>query len=194
MVEVLSPRIKEIISYEKPKIDIGLIKRKSNSKTFRGYLNGCIQKAIKDKNRELEFLFKEILNKFNKFYPNKVVLTEIEIVEGWQSIDSLEIFKGFTNDFIIKQHLKDKKTGQVRTTTHQISKIKVNTLLSWIKRWKVGESHKCYDFAINLGYSGWKELWKERKEYFELYYYPIKILEALNLIDYSGRGKITRLR
>jgi len=67
--------------------------------------------------------------------------------------------------------------------------------LFWIKKWKVGENHKCYDVAEVLGFKDWKEIWKNRTDvYFPLYYYPVKILEALKIIKYGGRGKITRLK
>jgi len=49
-------------------------------------------------------------------------------------------------------------------------------------------------FAEKLGYKEWKDLWKERKQYFEKYYHPIKILEKLGIIKYSGRGEITRIK
>lgn len=175
-----------------PKPDF--LERVSRSKTFRGYLNGCLKKSISDENRDMVVLFRELLTTFNEFYPNKIIKNEIEIIQGWKGVDNIEIFKGFTEDFIIKSHLKDKETGEVTTTSHQVPHEKVNKILSFIKRMKVADKVKCYDFAPYLGYKTWKDLWKERKDYFELYYYPIKVIEALGIIKYSGRGDITRLK
>ena len=115
-------------------------------------------------------------------------------IYGINGIDNIEIMEGFTTDFVIKSHIKDKETEEITTQTHQIPFKNVNVLFFWIKKWKIGEKHKCYDFANKLGYSDWKELWKERKEYFDLYYYPIKVLEALKIIKYSGKGEITRIK
>ena len=183
---------REIETIEREKVNIDLIKRKTNSKTFRGYLNGLIQKANNDNNHEIRVFLEEILRRFNKFYPQKIIKSEIEIIDGWKGKDVPEIFEGFENDFVIKEHIKDKESKAVTTTTHYIPKENVNKLLFWIKQWKTGESHKCYDFALKLGYDEWKELWKIRKDYFMLYYYPVKILEALEIINYSGRGTITK--
>ncbi len=119
---------------------------------------------------------------------------EVEIIEGWKGIDNIELFRGFENDFVIKSHTKNKETGKVTTQTHQIKVERVNTLFFWIKQWKLGETHKCYDFAEKLGYKDWKELWKERKQYFELYYFPIKCLEVMGFIKYGGRGEVTRVK
>ena len=192
MKELIEPE-KVIEKIEKEKVDINLIKRKTNSKTFRGYLNGLIQKANNDKNHEIRVFLEEILRKFNKFYPQKIIKSEIEIIDGWKGKDIPEIFEGFENDFIIKEHIKDKESKAVTTTTHHIPKENVNKLFFWIKQWKQGESHKCYDFASIIGEKDWKEVWKKRTEvYFPKYYYCVKILEALGIIKYSGRGLITK--
>lgn len=189
-----SPQIETEYKSE-AKIDLSLFRKKGNSKTFPGY---CIQKmkeARDSNNQELVQLIQHFYQKYMEFEKEKSrPLIEIEIVEGWKGTDRIEVIKGFENDFIIKSHIKDKETGEVTSTTHQIRAEVVNKLFFWIKQWKVQETHKCYDFALYLGYSDWKELWKERKDYFEVYYYPIKVLEALGMIKYSGRGEVTKLK
>ena len=189
-----SPRIETEIK-EESRIDLSLFKKKGNSKTFPGY---CIQKmkeARDNNNPEVVQLIQHFYKKYMEFEKEKSrPLIEIEIVEGWKGVDKIEVISGFENDFVIKSHTKDKKTGKVTTATHQIPHEKVNTLFFWIKKWKVGESHKCYEFATQLGYSEWKDLWSERKEYFDDYYFPIKVLESLGMVEYSGRGEVTRLK
>ena len=185
---------RDVITEHRPESGIGFMKDKGNSKTFRGYLNGCIKKAVKEENKEMVILLRELLAKFNEFYPNSIIKNEIELIEGWKSIGSLESFEGFDKDFIIKEKIKDKETGEVKSVTHSIPRENVNRLFFWIKTWKVGEKHKCYDFAPKLGYNTWKDLWRERKIYFAQYYYPTKILEALDIIKYSGRGDVTRIK
>jgi hypothetical protein len=180
---------------EREGLDTKLLRKKGHSKTFRGYLIQKMKEARDQKNFEIAFMLQELYKTFMSFEElKKSNPVQIEIIEGWKGTDNIEIIKDFKNDFIIKSHIKDKETGEVTSTTHQIEAQKVNTLFSWVKTWKVGEKKKCYDFAIYLGYKDWKSLWKERKQYFELYYYPIKVLEALNFIKYSGRGIITRLK
>lgn len=178
----------------KDKINLDSLKRKSKSNTFRGYLNGCLQKAINDKNHELELLFREILEVFNRFYPQRIVKNEIEIVEGWKGEGHMEIYKGFTNDFIIKEHIKDKETSKVTESIHTVKKEDLNRIIYIIKNLPLNEPYKCYYFAEKLGYGSWKDLWKIRKDYFRFYYYCVKVCEALGIITYSGRGTITRIK
>lgn len=175
------------------KIDISFSKRDSKATRFKGRLLGDLQKARNDKNVEMERYIWELLEFFNQCYPNKIVKYEVRIVGGWKGKDILGVY-GFQDDFILLEHRKDKDTGEVVTIRHPIAHEDVNKLFLWIKRWNLLETKYCHEFAPYLGYSDWKALWKERKEYFNKYYYPIKILESLKIIRYSGRGEITRIK
>lgn len=168
----------------------------SEAKTFKGLLQSMIQQAKKSKvivnPTDLSYILEELLIKYKEL-EEKPFRNKIDIIDGWKSQGSLEIYKGFDKDFIIVQHIKDKKTGIIDKHEKTIKKEDVNRIARFINTWKVGESKKCYDFAQVCGFADWKSLWKERKIYFEKYYFPCKILEALKIIEYSGRGKITRL-
>lgn len=193
--EVFSKQVETTEKEENDKLDLSLFKKRSSAKTFPGLLLGDMKKAINDGNRDVAMLIQHYYKKYKEFekFKEKPVM-EIEIVEGYKGIDNIEVFKGFESDFVIISHTKDKETGKVSTNTHSVEKSRVNRLFFWIKKWEVGETHKCYEFAEKLGFKDWKELWKERQKYFDLYYYPIKVLEALGIIRYSGRGEVTRLK
>lgn len=194
MVWKNSPQIVREERKESP-LDLSVFKKHGNSKTYSGYLIQKMKEARDKGNQEVVQLINHFYQKYIEFHKKESKqLVEIEIIEGWKGIDNIQIFKGFTDDFIIKSHIKDKETSEVTTTTHQIPHERVNTILQVIKRMKLGEKVKCYDFAPYLGFKTWKDLWKERKDYFDLYYYPVKVIEALNIIKYSGRGDITRLK
>lgn len=195
MVDVINYH-KDIETIIEPKIDFSLLRKKSSSKTFSGWLVSKLRQALKNENKEMSILISEIYKKYNEFHKKEEIpLIDIEIIEGWKGADNISIYKGFENDFIIKQHTKDKETKEVTTTTHKVSHENVNRILFYIKKWEIGESHKCYDFAKIIGENDWKEVWKKRMEvYFPLYYFPIKILEELKVIRYSGRGVITRIK
>ena len=138
----------------------------------------------------------EMLGNKNREFKNiKSEFIEVEIIEGWKGKLSLEIFEdGFSQDFKIKQSIRDKETMNIETTTKIIPAENVNRILKYIASWKINESHKCYDFAEVIGEENWKEVWKKRTDvYFPLYYFPIKVLEALKIIKYSGKGDIKRL-
>lgn len=135
----------------------------------------------------------ELLKFFNTCYPDKIIKYEVRMIGGWKGKDTLSIY-GFKEDFILLEHRKDKDTGEIITIRHPIARENVNRLFFWIRQWKPLETKNCYEFAPHLGYSDWKALWKERKEYFDKYYYPIKILESLKIIKYFGRGDIMRIK
>jgi hypothetical protein len=120
---------------------------------------------------------------------------EIKIIDGWKgegTIEIYELYKGFNQDFRIVEHIKDKETGEVEEVFKEIKKEDVNAMLLIIGGLDIGREYKCYYIANKMGWI-WKDLWRERKIYFQTYYYPIKILEALKVINYGGRGTITRL-
>lgn len=64
--------------------NINFIKKKSNAKTYRGYLQGCLQKARNDyKNDSCSIntvlLIEDLIKTFNKFYPSVRVN-----IKGWK--------------------------------------------------------------------------------------------------------------
>ncbi len=199
----VNERIEEI---KEPVLDLSILKKRSSGKTSSGICLGYIKKLHTKVPNEyilvLQNLYREIKNLEVSEELKSKPFVEIEIVEGWKGIDSLEFFKGFNANFIIKSHQKDKETGEVTTQTHQITSYAINIALSLIKQQRVGEIIKYrefipkvmkkYNLKISLNsFNGGKN---RTKHYFPKYYYPIKILETLNIIKYSGRGDITRLK
>ncbi len=179
---------------------VGDIKKyKTSAKTIKGIVLGLIQKFRNDAKKgkiysptELEWVFSESLRRFNEYYPNKIVKNEITILDGWKGKDVKEVYKGFDKDFTIIQHVKDKETGEITEFPHTVKKEDFNRILFIIKKLPLNEPVSCYLIAKKLGYGEWKNLWKERKEYFKFYYFPIKVCEALKIINYSGKGTIIR--
>lgn len=196
VVEKMAREVERVISVrEEPKIDIALLRKKSSAKTPSGLILSYLQKARKMGNLELSIFLQELYTQVIPLEKRRLApIIEIEIVEGWKGKDTLQIWGGVQNDWVIRSHLKDKDTGKVSSSNHLIKNEDFNRILFFIKKWEIGESHKCYDFAEVLGFKKWKDLWREREIYFKKYYYCIKILEKLEIIHYSGRGVITRLK
>lgn len=193
-IEQLGEKLIEKQNKDRLKLD-GLIERKDSAKSFIGYLKGCLAIARNTKNLELASLFEDLIKKHNEFQQiEKQDVIKLEIKDGWKGKDDIAIWQGFDANFLIEIHQKDKETNEVTTTTLTIPRENVNKLLFYIKKWQIGEKHKCYDFPPVIGFENWKSLWKERKIYFSSYYYPLKILEELKIIKYGGRGTITRIK
>jgi hypothetical protein len=178
-----------------PKIDFEI-----HAKSHKGIIQSLLLKFSKDAKYgrtytpyELQMVFSEALNKYNELKKNSDLVT-LEL-EGWKGKDIIVGYKGFDNDFILIEHRKDKETGEVETIRKEVTKENVNKLWDFIKTWKIKESRECYAFAEIVGEISWEEVWKKRTDvYFPKYYYPIKCLELMGLIKYSGRGKVTRLK
>lgn len=167
---------------------------KSCAKDMRGWISGRIGIATKSNNLEVRQLFRTIEKAYNYYHPRDEEKEVIRVtIEGWKAMGSTEIYKGFVSGFILIEHIKNKETKIVDNVSHDVSKVAVNRLLFILKKWKINEIHSCYEVADMLGYD-WKEIWGNRTEvYFPFYYYPIKVLEAIGVIKYGGRGSITRI-
>jgi len=182
--------MKEIVTYEEPKLDLSLLKKRGSANSFAGWLIGKMTSAD---SMEMKILLQEIYKKYKEFTTKNAIT--IEIIDGWKGKDSIKIENRFNEDVVILSHIKEKETNEVTTSKHIISKENINNMLTFISYWEINESHKCYDFAEMLGCADWKEVWKERTNiYFPKYYYPLKFLEAVGLIKYTGRGTITRIK
>lgn len=195
MSYIVEKQAKRVETYSEPKIDPNLFRKRSDAKTYKGWLIGMMKKTRDNGNLELCMVLQTCYNKYMDFAKtNERTLIELEIIDGWKGQDLIQIHKGFNSNFLIKTHNKDKETGKVTTSNHEIPYENVNKLLFFIKKWEIGEKHKCYEFTELLGEKTWEDvIGKRTKIYFPLYYFPIKILEKLKIIKYSGRGVITRI-
>jgi len=194
------------IEYEErtePKLDNSLFKKKGNSKTFKGYMIQKMKEARNLNNLEMVWTIQHFYKKYLEFESKIMVpLVEIEIIEGWKGKDKLNMSMGFNSNFSIIEHRKEKETGEVHDVPHLIPFENVNKILCIINKLKINESIpyrkvisriiKMNDLQLGLNaFNGGKN---RSKYYFPLYYFPVKILESLNFIDYSGRGVITRIK
>lgn len=125
---------------------------------------------------------------------------ETHKLNSWKGKDGLEIRRDGDN-WIITEHRKDKHSQEVKTTTKNIPSGDVNDLFLLIKKlcdvepnlrakdlWReIIEEYELYPLDVE-GFNGGSA---RAKYYFPYYYYPVKVLEALKVITYGGRGVIT---
>lgn len=168
------------------------------SKSYRNFLMAKLRHFVRHKNVECEFMIRGFIKAYDYFhggdeFKEKNYKHEIEIVSGWKGEGSLEVYKGFDNDFRINEVIKDKYAEIVKIKHSEVKKEDLNRMIRIIKGLEVGKPIKCYEIAKRLGFEDWKSLWKERRIYFKKYYYPIKVLEALKVISYFGNGTIVRV-
>jgi len=196
MVEIKNVRIEKIEEDKSKRRDY-----KSEAKTIRGLLLGVINKFRNDAKKgkiytplELQTTFEEVLRKFNKFYPKKVI--KVEILQGYKDYDKTipDIWKDINNNVLIRVWHKEGYEDKIIESAH------INAFLKVLRRFKVGEEITCYRIAKELGYGktekdAWKNLWRERMtEYFPKYYRVCLFLEKIGYISYGKSGKVIRLR
>lgn len=171
-VEVKNVEI-ERFEGEKP-LDITPIKTITKSRNFKGYLEGCLKKAINSRNRELEALFREILIKYKQFTTKSIIIERIGFKRDGHSYN---IYKGFDNDYRIWLYEADSPII--------IDKDKINFILQLIVDLPIGEHYYAKYFfnkiikhyKLNLNINEFSGGVNRAKFYFPLYLAPMKIIE-----------------
>lgn len=120
------------------------------------------------------------------------------IVEGWKGKDEIDFDLHLDGDVTLIEHRKNKETGEVIETRHEVKHEHIQFLWDLIKTlpkdiefkspyfWRKIIDTKGLGIDINA-FNGGKN---RALYYFPLFYHPIKILEAGGLIHYGGRGTI----
>ncbi len=165
-------------------------RRKSKAKNMKGWINGFISSYSKKGNTELEFIFREVLNAYNHFHPEKKTQTE---VKSWKGKSSIEIIKEIDKLIIIKYQKPDKESEPKEVRT-EITKEELETLIDSIKYYKdeIKTSNLAMTFSskLNLGHRNWKEFFSDR-------YWHNRLTLMLNALDSLGfvkyKGGITKL-
>ncbi len=155
-------------------------------------MNNCL--ACFEKEETIKRLERE-----NTIFKNKFRKVD---VDGWKGRDKLIIEK-IGADWILKEHRKDKESGEIAKSSHIIPEINVADVWTIIKdRVELHERTTSRKVALDIiskrriGVSI-DEFWggKCRAQfYFPLLYYPLKVLESKGFIKYGGRGNIVRLK
>ena len=125
-------------------------------------------------------------------------------LDGWKGKDKLQVTFSRENNkdvYIVIEHRKDKESGEVAQLKHIIPRKNVEFVYDLIKeRTKNARSTKYREIAIDIitkknlpisidEFNGGHQ----RGRYHQIYYFPVKILESLGKIRYSGRGVIINL-
>lgn len=137
------------------------------------------------------------------------MVEEIIEISGWKGKDEIDLQEG-TDSYLVIEHRKSKETSEVYTNEHTIPKINVKVLWDLIREnCEVGKEYK-YKYLVRLVINNYKidqaenlpvEVMMESfnggkfraKYFFNLLYYPLKILEKKGYLVYFGRGGIMKI-
>ena len=131
-------------------------------------------------------------------------LTQQVTLDGWKGKDKIEIKRISTEYWTITEHRKSKTTSEITTSTKRVLNDDVCKMLNvintlthnkTIKETKYAEivPHMIAVFDLDVTRDAFNGGKFRTLYYFPLYYYPLKILEHLEFVKYSGHGKVTPL-
>ena len=188
-MEIKSKPIQRIEEQGKPKV-MGV----NGYKTYRKALQVLIGKHYKQKNPELEFYTRGLLELYNKFHPEKIA--EVE-VKGWHGKSSFELIKELDKLIIVKYQRTDKES-EPEEIRIEATREELEALIWVLKRLSklmieipTREIAVLFSYRLNLGIRTWKEFFAERHWHNKLTL-MLNALQELKLIKYLG-GKTTLL-
>lgn len=119
----------------------GLIDRKNQAKSFRGFLKGMIAVAKHEKNVEVAILLEEIMKKYKEY--ESIGTVEIGV---WKGKSSIEVIKKPGSLLIVKWQ-KPNKFTEPRPNYTKISKTELNALIYAINQFSSKKKIKSKEIA-----------------------------------------------
>lgn len=124
----------------------------------------------------------------------------IRKVEGWKGEDNISIERIDKKNWLVIEHRKCKESSKVNEIKHLVLHDRVFDLKYLIeKNLERSDNVNAMELWEDIIYMHDMDLkidefngGKNRGTYYNYYYLPIKILEHLGEIDYSGRGVIRK--
>ena len=178
-------RAKEVIIREQKGIDLNLLKKRTSSKTFEGWLLGQMKMASKNENldmaKSLEFIYK----KYKEYSDSEKVR-----LDSWKGKSSFTIIE-HPDSFDIITFQKPDKDSEPKEIKRNITKQEVNDVLVQIHILNQGKQIKTRDIAEAVYHEKWKDIFSNRFEHTNLNLI-LRLLDKKGIIEYNG-GK-TKLK
>ena len=168
------------IEIEEKKLDINLLKRKSNSKTFSGLLIGDMKMARDNKNFELAELIQHYYKKYMEFQTREKV-----ILKGWKGKSSLEIIE-HPDYFTIITFQKEDKDSEPKEIKRDITKFEVNRIINTINNLNKGKRISTRDIGEFAYKRDWDKIFADRFLHTNLNLI-LRLLDYYNLTKYRGK-------
>jgi len=179
--EVIEKR-SNVLILEEPKIDVSIFKKKSNSKTFKGFLIGKIKQARDDKNTELVILLGELYKKYQEFNTASFNPKKWRGKSGVQFIEQPEIV-------ISIRFRKKEPNNKPEEVKLELLREDINNVILILNKRNKDVWIETSDIAEELYHKEWKLVFSDRKKHI----YLVEILNYLEykgLIEYSRSGKV----
>lgn len=161
---------------------------KTTAKTMRGWINGIISKASKNGNDEMFFLFKEILNAYNYYHPEKIVESNIY---GWKGKSGITKIDKFPDKVILHRFQRPSKDEEPKEVIIEIEAHEIIPIIYFIRKHEIGDKLKTkniamyYSKSLELGHETWEDFFADRKQH-NLLTNILGFLDSEKIIKYNG--------
>lgn len=120
---------------------------------------------------------------------------------GWKGTDELSIYENVDKDYLLVEHRKEKRSGNIVEQETIVKKEYVDILWKILSRFPIGKKITYRElvailiviYNVPVEVDAWNGGKNRAKYYFKYHYYPLKCIEAKKLVEYDGRGNIWRL-
>lgn len=182
MVTVYNKTIIE--KFSEPRLDLKIIRKRGNEKTYHGWLIQKIKEARQESNLDVAELLTTVYKKYNEFKTREELL-----LKSWKGKSSLEIID-YPDYFEIITYQKPNQDEEPQEVKTEISKLEVNRIINTINELNNGEKINTRDIGEHAYKRGWDKIFSDRPLH-------IQLNLILRLLDYKGithyRGKYTKV-
>jgi hypothetical protein len=177
---------KDLVIYEEKKgIDLRLLRKRSNSKTFSGFLLGKMKEASKEGNLEMVKSLEFIYNEYKKYSESERLM-----LENWKGKSSFSIIE-HPDYFEVITYQKKDKHSEPKEIKRIINKKEVNDVLVNIYKLNKDKPIKTREIAEAVYKEKWKDVFSNRFEHTNLNLI-LRLLDKKGIISY-GNGGLTRV-
>jgi len=170
--------------YSEPRLNLNILRKKGNSKTYSGWLIQKIKEARQDENLDVAELLTNCYKKYLEFRTHEDI-----ILKSWKGKSSLEIisYPDYFEIITFQKPNQDEKPEEVRT---EISKLEVNRIINVINELNTGEKISTRDIGEKAYKREWNKIFADRPLHIQLNLI-LRLLDYYQLTHY--RGKYTRV-
>lgn len=174
--------------HSEPRLDLGILKRKSNAKTPSGLVLSYAKKSREKGDLEMALLLQEIYKKVRD-----IEISEKVRLESWKGKSGIKVIV-MPDKFIIIRHQKIEKGEKPKEIRSEVSRQEVNKVI-----WAINELAKTFDkiptskIAEKVYRKKWGNVFSTRPEHITLTHI-LNILEYYGIIHYFRSGYTTILK
>ena len=170
---------KEVETFESPKIDLNLLRKRSNAKTFSGWLLGEMKKASNEENLNMAKLIEFIYKKYKTYETSEKI-----VLNSWKGKSGIKVFVN-PDSFDVITHVKKDQDSKPVEVSRNIKKREVNEVIIIINKINNGQKIPTREIGEMFYHEKWNDIFSNRFEHTELNLI-LRILDYFGIIHYRG--------